>query len=317
MSLEPREEYSEYYSKSRLKTWVTCPRMFHKKYVEKLETKETESMVRGTIIHELIEAYYENAEEYSQNNSEPPTTLFSLLDDTVHEDWRDYLDPYIAHFLAFERRRWENAQNMSDWVPVAVEDEMWREVFDDIPVLMGYADVMLPAASFIDEIVPHNEGCVLIDFKTGEPNENYMSYKEGGVQLDLAYYALIFELKYDIVAVGAYYPKTDSLYTSPVEQEREDFVEKITREITEADEDNIEDYPIKEQPLCAWGEGEDERCEFYEDCESTWAEPIDNKEKTVEYIRDGLSNEEIADKLNTSTQAVEYWIRKKRWHRYR
>lgn len=317
MNENPRDIYDEYFSKSRLKTWVTCPRKFYYKYVKSIETPTTDSMVRGTDIHELIELYYENAEKYAETNDTPPTTLFSLLNGDKHDNWRDYLDPYLAHFLAFERRRWNNAQDMSNWVPVAVEDEMWREVYSNVPVLMGYADVLLPAASFTNEEIPQNEGCVLVDFKTGEPNENYMSHEEGGVHLDLAYYAIIFESKYNIVGVGAYYPKTDTLVTSGIKEERERFIEQTSRDIQEADEDDITDYPLKEQPLCAWGSGEGERCAFYDECDSTWAVPIDNQEKTVEYIRDGLSNEEIAEKLDTTKESVSYWVRKKRWHRYR
>lgn len=317
MSTEPREMYDKYYSKSRLKKWVTCPRKFYYAYIKKLDTPETDSMARGTDIHELIELFYENAGEYAENNDEPPTTLFSLLNGEEHDNWREYLDPYLAHFLAFERRRWNNAKNMDDWVPVAVEDEIWRELYDDVPVLMGYADVMLPAASFDNQDIPVNEGCVLVDFKTGEPNENYMGHEEGGVHLDLAYYALLFESKYNIVGVGAYYPLTDKLVTSGLKEEREEFIENISRAISEADENNIDDYPIKEQPLCAWGDEEGQRCVFYDECDSTWAVPIDNKEKTIELIRNGLSDEEIADEMGATKESVSYWVRKKRWHRYR
>ncbi len=315
--MNKRDKYDEYYSKSRLKSWVTCPRLFYYKYVEKLDTPETESMRRGTDIHELIEDYYENAKKYAESNSEPPTTLFTLFNKDEDKNWRDHLNPYLANFMGFERRRWEQAQNMDDWLPIAVEDEVWRKVFDNTPILMGLADVLLPAASFPNESVPVNEGCVLIDFKTGTPNKNYMGHKEGGVHLDLAYYSLLFEEKYDIVAVGAYYPKTDTFVTTGVEEEKQKFVEYISSQITEANEENIEDYPITEQPLCAWGEGEENRCSFYEQCDSTWAVPIDNKEQTVKYIQQGLSNEEIAEKLDTSKSAVSYWVRKRNWHRYR
>lgn len=315
--MNKREQYDEYFSKSRLKTWVTCPRKFYYQYVKNIETAETDSMRRGTDIHELIEGYYENAEEYAKTNSEPPVTLFTLFNKDEEKNWRDHLNPYLANFMGFERRRWKNAQCMDDWLPVAVEDEIWREVFDETPILMGLADVLLPAASFTQSEVPYDEGCVLIDFKTGEPKKNYMGYKEGGVELDLAYYALLFELKYDIVAVGAYYPKTDTFVTSGIEEEREQFVKDVSCEISNADEDNIADYPIEEQPLCAWDEGEGNRCEFYDQCDSTWGVPIDNKEKTVKYIQEGYSNEEIAEKLGTTKQSVGYWVRKKNWHRYR
>lgn len=311
-------EDDDYLSKSRLKTWVSCPRKFYYNYVEEIETEETESMIRGTKIHELIEAYYENAEEYAQSNDEPPTTMFSLIDDSVHDDWREYLDPYLAHFLGFERRRWDNVDSMDDWVPIAIEEGMYEQVFDDMPPLTGYADALLPAASFDKSDVPETDGSVLVDFKTGEPkSEKYRSHENGGVQLDLAYYKVLFESDFDIKAVAGYYPKTDTLVVSTVEEEKERFVEEIATKISEADEDDPEDYPLKMGPLCAWGEGENERCEFYDQCPSTWAVPIDNKERTIELLKQGHTDEQIADEMQTTEDAVGYWIRKKRWHRYR
>ena len=308
----------EYLSKSRIKTWVSCPRKYYYKYVEEIETPETESMVRGTKIHELIEAYYENVLEYAEDNDEPPTPLFSLLDDGVHEDWRDFLDPYLAHFLGFERRRWENARSMEDWKPVAIEEDSWKELFDDVPVMMGYADVLLPATSFDGDDIPEDEGAVLVDFKTGEPgSERYRGHENGGVFLDLGYYYMLFESDYDIVGVGGYYPKTDTLVTSPADEERQAFIEDIAGKISSADSDDIEDFPLKMGPLCAWGEEEDERCPFYEECDSNWAAPIDNKDRTIELLKQGLENDEIAKEMETTEDAVDYWVRKKRWHRYR
>lgn len=316
MSSEDKPD--EYLSKSRIKTWVTCPRKFYYKYVEKLDTPETESMVRGTKIHELIEAYYENVLEYAENNSEPPTTLFSLLDSEIHDDWRDYLDPYMAHFLGFERRRWQNADNMDEWKPIAIEEDAWQKVVDDAPVMMGYADILLPAASIDDDEVSDNEGCILIDFKTGEPgSEKYRGHKNGGVFLDLGYYYMLFESGYDIRSVGGYYPKTDTLVTSDVDKERQDFIQDVAKDIADANPEEIEDYPLSVGPLCAWGEDDESRCPFYDECDSSWAEPIDNKEKTINMLKQGKENVEIADELECSEGAVSYWIRKKRLHRYR
>lgn len=306
----------DYLSKSRLKTWVNCPRKYYFQYVEDRDVEETQEMVDGTKIHELIEAFYENAVEFAKENEEPPTTMFSLIDDTVHKDWREYLDPYLANFLGFERRRWQNVESMDEWVPIAIEEGMWEQVVEETPPFTGYADVLLPASSLKD--VSSNEGSVLIDFKTGEPkSEKYRDHRNAGVFLDLAYYKMLFESDFNIKSVGGYYPKTDTLVVSSIEEERREFVKEVSKKISNADPDNIDDYPLSMGPLCAWGEGEDQRCEFYDDCPSTWAEPIDNEDKTVNLIKEGLSNEEIAEKLGTTEDAVSYWIHKKRWHRYR
>lgn len=306
-----------YLSKSRLKTWISCPRKYYYKYIKDIKTEKTESMIKGTKIHELIEAYYINAKNYAENNNEPPTTLFSLLDNDVHDDWREYLDPYLANFLGFERRRWENTESIDNWIPIAIEDGMYEEVFEDLPQLTGYSDVLLPAASFSDSDVSDNNGSVLIDFKTGEPkSEKYRSHTNGGVQLDLAYYKILFESKYDIRSVGGYYPKTDTLVISEVNEEKRRFIKDISEKISEADDD-IDDYPINMGPLCAWGEDDDDRCPYYDRCSSSWAEPVDNKDQTIRLLKKGLTNQEIAEKIGSTEDAVSYWIRKKRWHRYR
>lgn len=310
----------DYLSKSRLKTWVNCPRKFYYDYVEEIETPETESMVRGTDIHELIEDYYENTLEFSESNKTVPTPLYSLLDlpESENEDDDNYLHPYLSNFLKFERRRWERTQKMDDWKPIGIEKGEYRKVFQGLPNLTGYADALLPAASFSNSDVAENNGCVLIDFKTGEPkSEEYQSHENAGVFLDLAYYYLLFESEFDIVSVGGYYPKEDVLVVNKVSEEQEKFIKEIATRISDADEDNIDDYPIKPGPLCAWDEGEGNRCEYYDMCDSTWAEPIDNKEEVVDLIRSGKSDDEIAKEIGTTVESVRYWVHKKKWHRYR
>ncbi len=311
------EKYDEYLSKSRVKTWVTCPRKFYYKYVEKRETEETESMIRGTIIHEMIEGFYENAIEYAEENDKPPSTLFNLLPVDERDDWQEYLNPYLSQFLAFERRRWKECDSIEEWVPVSVEDEKWKHIFPYSPIAMGLADVIIPAKSIPHKFISYDTGCILIDFKTGEPNESYMSYKEGGVYLDLAYYSMLFEDEFNIVGVGAYYPKRDKLVVSEIDRKGQEFVAEKVNEIKNANEHNIDDYSLNMGPLCMWGGEEGEQCDFYEDCASTWGKPIEESDTVVEYIQNGLSNKEIAEKLDCTEDSVSYWVRKKRWHRYR
>lgn len=313
------ERPQEYLSKSRLKTWVSCPRKFRFKYVEGRDEPTTKALERGTAIHELIESYYENVQDYVDENGDVPDSLYSMLPSDKREDWRQYLDPYLSHFLGFERRRLEQTDGtLEDWIPRAVEAEKWKSAFEETPTLMGYADVMLPAASFDKSTVPEDNGVVLVDHKTGEPkSKRYRDHENGGVNLDLGYYALLFESDYNIVSVGAYYPKTDDFYTTDIQTERRQFIQEVAEDIADADPETIEDYPLNMTPLCAWGEGDGERCPFYDECPSTWAVPVDNTDETIELIRDGYEDDEIAEEMGTTEDAVSYWVRKKRWYRFR
>lgn len=310
-------EKPEYISKSQIKLWIKCRKKYFYNYIKRIETEETESMVRGTDIHNIIENFYNNAEEYARTNDIPPTTMISLIDDDVVDNWRDYLDPYISNFLAFERKRLTYCDDMDNWIPASVEERMTRQVYDDAPELVGYADVILPSSSF-PNAVDVEDGNILVDFKTGGvPDESYRDYKKGGIMLDLVFYQVLFEHKYDIQAVGGYYPKSDTFIVEKVTDSQREYIYDKIKEIANSNPQLENNYPVDTSPLCAWGSEDGERCEYYEQCPSTWGIPIDNQDEIVSHLRNGLSNEEIANKMGTSTDAINYWIHKNDWYRFR
>jgi len=303
----------EYISKSRIKEWLTCEWRFYKKYIEGKREPENEAMRRGSAIHETFEEFYHNAEKYVSEHGTLPDDLFELLPEDI--DWSDYKDPYITNFIHREEGRRAYLTDKAErgeiskseiehyWLPVEIESEAWLEFQE--PPWMGYADVMLYAESL--PTVVSNEGVVVVDFKTGQtPDE---TYREKGIYLEGEFYAMLFEDEYNVAAVAGYYPKDDDLLISPLKKSRQDVITEAVSEMVDAE--SSDDYTYNEQPLCAWGEDDDERCPYYNtECESTWAQPIDEKEKFTSLCDNGFSVAHIAMELNTSVDSVKYWARK-------
>ena len=46
------------YSPSSILTYKQCPRKFYYQYVEKLPTKKSFALVRGSIVHSVIEDFF-------------------------------------------------------------------------------------------------------------------------------------------------------------------------------------------------------------------------------------------------------------------
>lgn len=291
-----------YVSKSRLMSWTKNPEHFRFKYLEDVREPETDAMVRGTRIHETIEHYYRERLE------EPSKTIFDEgMLPADRQMWADFIEPYLTNFAAWEHRRYKEAdENAAAFLPYGIEEEAWRDdIMEDGPEWMGLADVILPVSSIAE--VPEDSGAVVVDFKTGKvPKEKY---RDTGIYSELAYYELLFEDRYDVVAGAAYYPKENELLVRPdgahkkhVLEEGRDMIEHV------ADYEGDSKFPHNEGPLCKWGFGDDEESAFYGICSKcTWGAPAKNRNAFEQMIEEGYSNKEIAEELGCSPNAVGYW----------
>lgn len=273
-------------SKSRIKTYLSCPRKFYYKYWCDNRAPGTYHTEKGTQIHRAYEDFHENLIEFVDENGYRPTRFAPLM-----EDWRDYaqwLDPHIKNFWLFEEERWELACEyahgdernldreqydsqteyaMDLWMPVGVEVEgrLENPPVGNIP-WMGYADAVLHAATVPQ--VEANEGVVILDYKTGSVEDE--KYRDEGIYLEGEFYGWLFEedddFEHDVVAVAGYYPQEDELVVSPYpDYDRRNTILDAVEGMQEPPE--IENYDIDENPLCHYGHG---KCFFYDECPSTW-----------------------------------------------
>lgn len=277
IDLEIPEEHLEkglpYVSKSRIKTYLQCPRKFLLKYWAENRPPGSYHTTKGSRIHRAYEDFHLNLIDYVEENGYRPTNFAPLMD-----YWRDYhqwLDPHIKNFWMFEEERWDLALNGSDnreealnlWLPLGVEVEGRLEdpPAGDIP-WMGYADAVLHAATVPG--IEADEGVVILDYKTGKVEEE--KYRDEGIYLEGEFYGWLFEedesFDHKVVGVAGYYPQEDELVVSPYPNyERRNVILDAVEGMQEPPK--IENYEYEEQPLCHYKKG---RCFFYNHCPSQW-----------------------------------------------
>lgn len=308
LELEANDDPLAFISKSRVMEWVKNPEHFRLKYIEGYRTGGTVHTDKGTRIHETIEDYYEGALETYEETGLPPGDYVEYLPDD-RSMWADFIEPHISNFLQFEHERTEYAPSVEEWVPVGQEVEYWDD--DRDPPWEGTVDAVFKAASIPQ--VETDEGYVIIDWKTGSVPID--KYRPKGIHLELTFYDMLFEDKYEPLEVAAFYTK-DSTFVQPPERRRA----SLRSQIEEAAEemayhvDNYDEYDHFETnpgPLCGW-DADDPSCrsQLYGICPCTWNVVPDNQE-TFEELRDqGIPLSEIADLMGTTTNAVSYWNRK-------
>jgi hypothetical protein len=128
--------------------------------------------------------------------------------------------------------------------------------------------------------------------------------------MELEYYTLLFEDKYDVVGAGAYYPRANEFILQPDDDAYRQKVLRAAREMVNqtAAYDGDTKFETKEGPLCKWGLSDDEESAFYGVCsQCTWGVPAKNPETFETMVDEGYSDTKIADDLGTSTDAVNYW----------
>lgn len=274
----------EHVSKSRVKTYLQCPRKFWLLYWCDNRTPGSYHTEKGSMIHRAYEEFHENLIEYAEETGERPEYFADLMGDW--EDYAQWLDPHIGNFWEFEEERWDLAEEaaldehdrdehnmityaraLKLWLPVGVEVEGRLEdpPTGEIP-WMGYADAVLHAASVPQ--VEEDEGVVILDYKTGKTEDE--KYRDEGIYLEGEFYGWVFEedddFEHEIVAVAGYYPQNDDLVVSPYpDYDRRNTIMDAVEAMQEPPD--VENYDYEEQPLCHYGDG---RCYFYNDCPSTW-----------------------------------------------
>jgi len=298
-----------YISKSRLKTYVSCPRKFYYNYILGIRGPENWHMKKGTRIHYTFEEYYHNVCDFYGEN--PDADLPSIPDDLVQflpDDGLLYIDwakPYIGSFIAWELSRAEAAGSVEKWLPAGIESEAWDD--ESLIPWMGFADVIVPSASVAE--IEADEGVVIVDFKTGKtPKEKY---RDHGIYLEGEYYGMLFRDEFQVEGVAGYFPKNHDFVVSPLDADRREFIRETIAEIHENGADK-QNFKTKTGPLCRWGPGEDEKCDYYSMCHAgkEWGQPTERWDEFVEDVKSGMGYGQLIQKYydgNDEHDSLGYW----------
>ncbi len=262
-------------SPSSINTYKQCPRKYFYQYIMKLPTGENIHLIRGKIVHDVLENFYKiDNEKLSNDNYMEHMSMH--IKNLFLKKWDAGIPRMKASGLNDDKISFykeESTLMLAKWITelfIKFEEEMKKhpdetpgEVFKKIiPISIEeeFRDDELGVRGFVDYIEHDNGKIKIMDYKTSKNAKISPEYR-----LQLAIYSLLYKIKHNKMPdkVGIWFLKHGEM-TLPVNQELIDHAKFEIEQIHFATEpDDIDEYRKKESPLCKYSSGQ---CDFYDVC---------------------------------------------------
>lgn len=227
-------------SKSKINTYLKCPREFKYRYIDEIETPPNEYMALGSDVHLIAENY---AKLYADNPQENPRYYLELITRQLNinvDDVDVHLDSLASFFkLAFIE---------NDYTIFSQEEYLT----DDTHNFNGITDIILEN--------PDGD-LIVIDYKTGSSS----SFSK--CRLELGYYKMLVESNYNknVIGAGIFFTKDNKLRVLYFEDEDNKRKYMCDKELEEGLDTlyevrknvNSSKFPKNEQFLCRYCTYED------------------------------------------------------------
>jgi len=223
-------------SKSKINSYLKCPREFKYRYIDEIEVPPNEYMITGTNVHEIAEIY---SKIYGNNPQENPKYFLELIAKELNIDIPS-IDSHINGLASFFKETYiENNYKLFS------QEEY---LFDETHNFSGITDIILE-----DE----KGDLVVIDYKTGS-SSSFSKYR-----LEIGYYKMLVESNYPTKKVknaGIFFTKDNKLRllefcedkTKQKSMKKEE-IEKGLDILYEVRKNiNSSKFPKKEQFLCKY-----------------------------------------------------------------
>lgn len=261
-------------SPSSINTFKQCQRKYYFQYIEKLPTSPSIHLVRGNIVHSVLEDFYD-IDVQSFTNENFPQKFNQAIQTLLMHHWREYSDKLSLLGLSDDKLKFYFEESMAmlmNWSNQFVSDFSLRlnEGGIDIPSLFSkvtpireekYVSTKYDVRGFIDAIQIQDGEVHIIDYKTNSSSEIKKS-----ILRQLSIYCLMYKERHGKLPdkVGAFFVR-DKLKMLSV---NEDMVQSAKVDIegihahTSMTEEKS-DYKQNITPLCKWRTGQ---CDFYSVC---------------------------------------------------
>lgn len=274
-------------SPSSINIYKQCPRKYYYQYVERLPTGTSIHLIRGSLVHSVLEDFFDADmdteqfqnfrflhlrllslfKKYWTQNKESLTGL-NMSDDEL----QFYFDESVAMI-----QNWFNRYKTRMQKRIEETNCTFLDAFNYLKPIREeeYASEEFMVKGYIDIIYELDDKVYVIDYKTSKKDHISDAYK-----LQLAIYALLYEEKHGkrpdyvgidfLKSIEKMLPVDDDLITHAKFE-----LEQIHASTTSND---MEDYQKHVTPLCKWRTGQ---CDFYEVC----FEGMSMEEHRVKYKR--------------------------------
>ena len=261
-------------SPSSINTFKQCQRKYYFQYIEKLPTSPSIHLVRGNIVHSVLEDFYD-IDVQSFTNENFPQKFNQAIQTLLMHHWNGYSDKLSLLGLNDDKLKFYFEESMAmlmNWCNHFVSDFSLRLNGGgiDIPSLFSkvtpireekYVSTKYDVRGFIDAIQIQDGEVHIIDYKTNSSSEIKKS-----ILRQLSIYCLMYKERHGKLPdkVGAFFVR-DKLKMLSV---NEDMVQSAKVDIegihahTSMTEEKS-DYKQNITPLCKWRTGQ---CDFYSVC---------------------------------------------------
>ncbi len=250
-------------SPSSINTFNQCPRKYYYQYIEKLETKPNIHLVRGNVMHSVLENFFKTDISRLSDNFE--VELRTIAHELLRKFWNEKKDKFDSLDLEDEQIDFfysDSETMLNNWMDNFVAKLGKQENFTDgfkklTPnTEVHYLSDNHQVQGYIDAIHESPEEVVLIDYKTSK--KDYMSSE---YKLQLAIYALLYYEKHGVLPskVGVDFLKFNEKMIEVDESMVEYAKEEVSKVHRNTKSQAKEDYSKNPTPLCNW-------CDFYELC---------------------------------------------------
>ncbi len=263
-------QVSRVQSPSSILTHKQCPRKYYYKYIEKMPTVTNIHLIRGSVVHKVLEDFFEiDTADLSSNNF--LFTLKVVLHELFKEEWSKKKSKLSSlEMEEKEIRKYYNEtkrmiDNFHEYVVEKVSSFNNVEPEEAFQKIKPITEVKLKSSQhkvrgFVDAVQKQNGTTTIIDYKTSKKNHLTDKYK-----LQLGIYSMIYKEKHGMPdKAGILFLKHGEEKLMNVDEDVLSNAERECRAIhinTQSEE--MEDYPRKPGPLCKWSSGQ---CDFYDTC---------------------------------------------------
>lgn len=253
-------------SPSSINTFNQCPRKYFYRYIAKLPTKKNIHQVRGNIVHSVLEDFFDvNIEAISKESYE--SQFKTIILDLLKQKWLEKKKTIFNLGLRNEEIGFyfNESQNMLlQWLEDFLDKVDTENLVDSFNSLKPkreeeFVSETHQVRGFIDAI-HEGEETNIVDYKTSSRFEI-----SDEIKLQLGIYALLYSEKSgkkpDKATVNFLkFGEKEIEVTDGLLEEAREVCKNIQNSTTS---ESMDDYPIKEGPLCKWKTGQ---CDFYEYC---------------------------------------------------
>ncbi len=260
-------------SPSSINTFKQCPRKYFYQYILKYPTKENIHCVRGNIVHEALEKFFDISVD-SLESETYKKVLSSHLKDQFDGAWKKASKRLQRVGLPEDKLTFyylDSTQMLANWlnyffdgiekgVSEGLDLQAAFKKIAPFEIERQYKDPELMVRGFIDVIHKDGDTITLVDYKTSKADEWKKEYI-----LQLGIYAVLYEKEHgkypEKVALWLLKHGYRELGVTP--KMVKDALFEIEQIHFATESDSIGDFRKKESGLCKWSTGQ---CDFYDIC---------------------------------------------------